>query len=92
MRALERNVLSWAYVRSILKVWEKKGIRTVYQAKAEYVAFQNKHKLDYRRNRRTGVPVSGSADIVPDWFDEHMVESKHRREEVTGDSSNMCKK
>ncbi|MCG5102580.1 DnaD domain protein [Oceanobacillus alkalisoli] len=80
-RALERNVLSWAYVRSILKAWEGKGIRTVAGAEAEYVAFQNKHKLEYRGNRGTGAPVSGSADIVPDWFGEHVEESKRRREE-----------
>ncbi|MCF3942604.1 DnaD domain-containing protein [Oceanobacillus alkalisoli] len=65
-RALERNVLSWAYVRSILKAWEGKGIRTVAGAKAELVGFQRERGRKYGG----GGGYFGGEDIVPDWYDE----------------------
>ena len=70
-RALERNVLSWAYVKSILKAWDRKGIRTVAQAEAEYVAFETERR---RKNRRIGGSFAEREDIVPDWFSEYVAE------------------
>ena len=65
-RALERNILTWAYVRSILKAWEKKGIRTVAGAEAELVGFQRERGRKYGG----GGGYFVGEDIVPDWYDE----------------------
>ncbi len=70
-RALERNILSWAYVKSILKAWDKKGIRTLGQVEAERVAFENG-----RRQKRVG-----SRDIVPEWLEGEMRKRKERESE-----------
>lgn len=70
-RALERNILSWAYVKSILKAWDRKGIRTLGQVEAERVAFENG-----RRQKRVG-----SEDIVPEWLEGEMMKRRERERE-----------
>lgn len=70
-RALERGKTSWGYVKSILNSWHDKGIRTVDQAKAEQVAFDNE-----RRQKRMGFP-GGKGEVIPDWF----YEQKQERED-----------
>lgn len=61
-RSLDRNKPSWGYAKSILKSWENKGIKTIEQAKAEEVEFQNQQKARFKKiNNRP-------AEVVPDWF------------------------
>ncbi|WP_158701641.1 DnaD domain-containing protein [Lentibacillus sp. Marseille-P4043] len=62
-RAVERNKLSWRYVKSILQAWDRKGISSVEDAKAEEVAFQNERKQQSRRNG-----LQQNVEVVPDWF------------------------
>ncbi|WP_196493801.1 Lin1244/Lin1753 domain-containing protein [Ornithinibacillus caprae] len=59
-RALNRNKANWGYAESILKSWHQKGIKTIDQAKAEEVQFQNQ-----QANRFQG---KQSQEVVPDWF------------------------
>lgn len=76
-RALERNVLSWAYVRSILKAWEGKGIRTVAGAEAELVGFQRERGRKYGG----GGGYFVGEDIVPDWLEGEMRKRREREAE-----------
>ena len=39
-RSLERNKISWGYVKSILQSWMNKGIKTIEQAEAEEVEYK----------------------------------------------------
>lgn len=73
-RALERNKVSWRYVKSILNSWYKKGIRTLDQAYAEQINYKNNHK------QRQGESVGNFGyknEVVPDWFYE---QKKNRTE------------
>ncbi|MEN2765805.1 Lin1244/Lin1753 domain-containing protein [Ornithinibacillus xuwenensis] len=60
-RTLERNKTSWGYAKSILQSWNKKNIKTIEQAQAEEVNFQNQ-----QANRKSYHPKS--KEVVPDWF------------------------
>lgn len=59
-RAIASNKANWGYAKAILKSWHGKGIKTVGQADAEAVEFQN------QQANRFGKPKQ--AEIVPDWF------------------------
>lgn len=74
-RALERNKTTWGYVKAILTAWCNKGIRTVEQARAEQVAFENRQKK--KKAQRMGFGVGGKKEVIPDWF----YEQKREREE-----------
>lgn len=77
-RALEQNKTSWAYVKSILNAWHKKGIRTLGQAEAEYAAFENERK---RKGGGNGGFPAGKKDIVPDWYYEEKRKQEEREKE-----------
>src|SRR5690606_33129016 len=86
-RALERNKTSWGYVKSILNDWYKKGIRTVGQAEAELVVFENERR---GKNGFSGGFYVNKKDIIPEWYGEEErkrkereLEKKSREEEVT---------
>lgn len=66
-RALERNKTSWSYVKSILKAWYKKGIRTVDDARARQVASENERRQRYGGS---GGFSGGNRDIIPDSYKE----------------------
>lgn len=66
-KALEKNKITWRYVRGILKAWEKKGIRTVEQARNEEMQFSRQH------TRYTG---NVQTEIVPEWFYEQKKKRK----------------
>lgn len=68
-KALEKNKITWRYVRGILKAWEKRGIRTVEQARNEEMQFSR------QRTRYTG---NVQTEIVPEWF----YEQKKKRKRV----------
>ncbi|SEQ22749.1 DnaD and phage-associated domain-containing protein [Virgibacillus subterraneus] len=63
-RSLDRNKPSWGYAKSILQSWHRKNIKTLEQAKAEEVEFQN------QQSSKRGFYQSKSQEIVPDWFKE----------------------
>ncbi|MFG6116927.1 DnaD domain-containing protein [Halobacillus sp. MO56] len=76
-RALYRNKASWGYVKSILRSWLKKGIRTIEQAEAEEIAHKNKTR--YREQSSKG---STKQEVLPDWFkerDEHEGRQKKKQ-------------
>lgn len=77
-RALERNKTSWAYVKSILNAWHKKGIRTLDQAKAEHAAFEKERG---RKGRGNGGFFTAKEDIVPDWYHEEKQKMWKREQE-----------
>ncbi|MFD1608853.1 DnaD domain-containing protein [Oceanobacillus luteolus] len=86
-RALERNKTSWGYVKSILNDWYKKGIRTVGEAEAELVAFENERR---EKKGLSGGFFVKKRDIIPEWYGEEErkrkereLEKKNREEEVT---------
>ncbi|MGY0691357.1 DnaD domain-containing protein [Virgibacillus sp. FSP13] len=74
-RAVERNKLSWRYVKSILQAWDRKGISSVEDAKAEEVAFQNERKQQGRGNGG-----QQNVEVVPDWFWERQRKEKLKAE------------
>ncbi|MGJ9460083.1 Lin1244/Lin1753 domain-containing protein [Oceanobacillus sp. CF4.6] len=81
-RALDRNKANWGYAKSILQSWHKKGIKTIEQAKAEEVQFQNQQatKKPYYQKQQ-------SNEVVPDWFKD----KKHKQAASQSSSSNETK-
>ena len=77
-RALEQNKTSWAYVKSILNAWHKKGIRTLDQAQAEHAAFEKERG---RKGRGNGGFFTVKEDIVPDWYHEERQKLWKREQE-----------
>lgn len=65
-RALDRNKPSWGYTRSILQAWANKNIKTIEQAKAEDVEFQNQQMA--KRQRFLNPKAQGIQPPVPEWF------------------------
>jgi DnaD/phage-associated family protein len=90
-RALERGKTSWGYVKSILNAWGKKGIRTVAQAEAEQVAFENERRQRSGQQRgRAGAFFAVKEDIVPDWYEvEKERQRKEREKKVVRDAGEM---
>jgi DnaD/phage-associated family protein len=80
-RALDRNKPSWGYAKSILQSWVKKNIKTLDQAKAEEVDFQNQQTN--RRNYKLQ-----SKEVVPDWFKDRNKQSSKQPIE-TGDTEEV---
>jgi DnaD/phage-associated family protein len=77
-RSLERNKTSWGYVKSILRSWVKKGIRTVEAARAEMV----------QMDRAITFGQSRSGEVVPSWFlDQKRKRKMETQEEVELDES-----
>ncbi|WP_052360628.1 DnaD domain-containing protein [Oceanobacillus manasiensis] len=75
-KALDQNKITWRYVRGILKAWEKKGIRTVEQARNEEMQFSR------QRSRYTG---NVQTELVPDWFYEQKKKPKTEKPVVVVD-------
>ena len=63
-RAVKRQ-REYGYAQSILKSWERSGIKTLEQAKAEEVSFQNKYQSNHNRFQQQK-PVKKA----PEWTDE----------------------
>ncbi|MFA1820146.1 DnaD domain-containing protein [Virgibacillus oceani] len=80
-RALDRGKTSWGYVRAILENWEKKGIRSVEEARTEEERFRRKSL-----SRKGGCPSGASQakeEVIPGWFLEQKrkkKEQEHARE------------
>ncbi|WP_164670937.1 DnaD domain-containing protein [Virgibacillus doumboii] len=74
-RALDRGKPSWGYAKSILQSWSGKGIKTLDQAKAEEVEFQN------QQSSKRGNYQPQQQEIVPDWF-------KNRKQKQRNSDSN----
>lgn len=64
-RAVERNILSWDYVKGILLDWQTKGIHSVEQAKEEQLTYQKGKQRHY--SSRKG---KGANEVIPNWFEE----------------------
>ena len=75
-RSLERNKTNWGYVKSILRSWHNKGIKTIEQARAEQVEFENQRQQRYQSNNKR------SHEVVPDWFNDRK-QNKHQSDKVT---------
>ena len=75
-RAVERNKKNWGYVKSILQSWLKKNIRTIEQAKAEEVEFQNQQKARFGNNN-----FNQKTEIKPDWFDKRKQQLQQPQQE-----------
>lgn len=63
-RAVKRQ-REYAYAQGILKSWNRSGIKTLEQAKAEEVSFQNKSQNN-QKNLQQQKPVKSA----PEWTDE----------------------
>mgnify|MGYP001411102330 CR=1 FL=1 len=70
-RAISRNKANWGYAKSILQAWARKGIKTLEQAKAEEVEFQNQQQS----RRPSSRPQK--KDVLPKWY----IEQKQREEQ-----------
>ncbi|OEH53144.1 hypothetical protein AQ616_17850 [Oceanobacillus sp. E9] len=75
-RSLDRNKRNWGYAKSILNSWHHKNIKTVEQAKAEEVQFQNQRT--HQQSKKPYYPRQQSAAVVPDWFKQN----KHKQKQV----------
>ncbi|MFC7061114.1 DnaD domain-containing protein [Halobacillus seohaensis] len=74
-RSVDRNKLSWGYVKSILQSWVHKGIQTIDQAKAEEVEY----KKNQQQNRRDSFSKrSNNQEILPEWFKTREQQSKDK--------------
>lgn len=74
-RAVERNKRNWGYVKSILQSWLRKNIRTIEQAKAEEVEFQNQQKSRFSKGGYNQKPT-----VVPDWFKDRKQPEEPKQE------------
>ncbi|PLW59314.1 phage replisome organizer N-terminal domain-containing protein [Lactococcus lactis] len=63
-RAVKRQ-REYAYAQGILKSWNRSGIKTLEQAKAEEVSFQNKSQ-----NNQKNLQQQKSVKKAPEWTDE----------------------
>lgn len=61
-RAIASNKANWGYAKAILRAWHQKGIKTMEQADAEAVEFQNQQKSRFGGNQ------TKNKEIVPEWF------------------------
>lgn len=82
-RALERNKSTWAYVKSILNSWHKKGIQTVEQARAELVG-------DCSRGDSPQGKSLQKQEVIPDWFYEQKEERRKREEHATDKKATLA--
>ncbi|MRG86029.1 DnaD domain protein [Salinibacillus xinjiangensis] len=62
-KALERNKISWGYVKGILQSWANKGVTSVERAKAEVLSFQ---KQNPKRSRSHPY----KQEVLTGWFDQ----------------------
>ncbi len=78
-RSLDRNKLSWGYVKSILHSWVNKGVKTLSQAQEEEVEFKNQ-----QGNNREVSKRSYSQEVLPEWFktreQQQMEEEKPKKQ------------
>ncbi|RFA37057.1 hypothetical protein CAI16_03015 [Virgibacillus dokdonensis] len=65
-RALKQNKRNWGYAERILRSWMNKNIKTVKQAKAEDIEFQNQKMAKHQRYFKPQMQASGAP--VPEWF------------------------
>jgi DnaD/phage-associated family protein len=73
-RAMERNKASWGYVKTILKTWEKKGIRSLDAVRADDVEFRK------RKQRQNHYFTNGKrGEVIPDWFKEQKEKSEKEK-------------
>lgn len=82
-RALDRNKPSWGYARSILQAWANKNIKTIEQAKAEDVEFQNQQMAKQKRFLNT--QTQGIQPPVPEWFKQRNQQTTPVQKESTTD-------
>ena len=59
-RAIASNKANWGYAKAILKSWHQKGIKTIEQADAESVEFQNQQQSRFGNKTEP--------EIQPEWF------------------------
>lgn len=59
-RAIGSNKANWGYAKAILKSWHQKGIKTVEQADAESIEFQNQQQSRFGNKTEP--------EIQPEWF------------------------
>src|SRR5690625_7215974 len=59
-RAIASNKANWGYAKAILRSWHQKGIKTIEQADAESVEFQNQQQSRFGKNTEP--------EIQPEWF------------------------
>jgi len=67
-RAVKRQ-RGYGYAQSILKSWYRSGIKTLEQAKAEEVSFQNKSQSNYNKFQQQ--KPTKSTKGLPEWGDEY---------------------
>ncbi|MCO0815357.1 phage replisome organizer N-terminal domain-containing protein [Lactococcus lactis] len=67
-RAIKRQ-REYAYAQGILKSWNRSGIKTLEQAKAEEVSFQNKSQNN--QNKFQQQKPTKSTKGLPEWGDEY---------------------
>lgn len=67
-RAIKRQ-REYAYAQGILKSWNRSGIKTLEQAKAEEVSFQNKSQNN--QNKFQQQKPTKSTEGLPEWGDEY---------------------
>ena len=67
-RAVKRQ-REYGYAQSILKSWDRSGIKTLEQAKAEEVSFQNKYQGNYNKFQQQ--KPTKSTKGLPEWGDEY---------------------
>lgn len=61
----------YAYARSILNTWAKKGIRTVQDVEQEQLSFEQRKQKNIKPVR------SVRSEKLPDWFENHQKQTAH---------------
>jgi len=79
-RAIERGANNWGYAKRILINWRDKGIKTLEQAKAEEVEFQNQQRARYQKQWNH----QRSDEVIPEWF-----EKRDKQQEQQDEDSNI---
>ncbi|MYL56611.1 DnaD domain protein [Virgibacillus halodenitrificans] len=77
-RSLERNKISWGYVKSILQSWLNKGIKTIEQAEAEEVEHRDRihHKRQFSK-------IPSSQEVIPEWFKNRNEQKQNENKKPT---------
>lgn len=67
-RAIASNKANWGYAKAILKSWHQKGIKSIEEANAEAIEFQNQQANRFGKQQKP--------EVVPDWFKDRDKQSE----------------
>ncbi|WP_459503049.1 DnaD domain-containing protein [Bacillus sp. C1] len=63
-KAIDENVSKWRYIRTILKDWEKKKVKTLN----DVAALDTQFEMSKKNKKRTGTGYAKRTEVVPEWL------------------------